>query len=211
MNYDWAGAKPSGEATGTKLIAWGSPYGYLGASSFNLFDYSGNGDGRGDRSYATFIVLGPKCRFDDLGMCTEPGDVARVLEQVTSLRGAQLSVAAGGSVSDDAQKGPGAESRKPISQGFDDTYAVFHLELESEDAVAFMFTPAAATAVERPIFVVHGYRGELPALTIDGAAATVNTGDDEADFFASVDAENEQLWLTLNRRVEAAVTISVKP
>src|SRR5262249_26912883 len=42
MNYDWdpTAGKPVDEAAGTKLIAWGSPYGWLGASSFELFDYS---------------------------------------------------------------------------------------------------------------------------------------------------------------------------
>src|SRR6516165_4618801 len=66
MNYDWdpSASKPVDEATSTKLLAWGSPYGWLGASSFDLFDYSSGADGRGDRSYAMFIVLGPKCRFN---------------------------------------------------------------------------------------------------------------------------------------------------
>src|SRR5262245_62105311 len=43
MNSDWdpgPGGKSPDEITGTKLIAWGSPYGWLGASSFDLFDYS---------------------------------------------------------------------------------------------------------------------------------------------------------------------------
>jgi hypothetical protein len=41
MNFDWdpGSGKPPGDATGTKLIAWGSPYGWLAASSFDLFDF----------------------------------------------------------------------------------------------------------------------------------------------------------------------------
>src|SRR5262245_29505958 len=45
MNFDWDPTadplKPDNEATSTKLIAWGSPYGWVGASNMDLFDFSG--------------------------------------------------------------------------------------------------------------------------------------------------------------------------
>lgn len=208
MNYDWAGAKPLAEETSTKLLAWGSPYGYLGASSFDKFDYSGKADGRGDRSYATFIVLGPKCRFDALDACNEPGDVAWVLSQVEALAAAQLDNVATGSVSASAAKGPGAKSEKPLSQGYNDTYAAYYLTAE-ENQVAFRFTPAAA--VDRPIFVIQNYAGALPEIRLGGELVAYNGEADASGAFVSYRAEEKELWVTLNRSVAEPLEFSLKP
>ena len=89
MNFDWdSTGKPISASTATKLIAWGSPFGWLGASSFRVFDDSATVDGRGDRSYATFIVLGPKLRHND-GV-DGPGDVLITIEAVEALNSATI-------------------------------------------------------------------------------------------------------------------------
>jgi hypothetical protein len=120
MNYDWNSipdawkSKPANEPTGTKLIGWGSPYGWLGASSFNLFDNSATADGGGDRSYATFIILGPEFRFnpgDD-----QAGDVVVTIKAVEALNAATIGNVNRGSLVTRVVKGPGAHQMKNITK-----------------------------------------------------------------------------------------------
>jgi hypothetical protein len=111
--------------------------------------------------------------------------------------------------SPEAPRGPDASSRKALVNGYDDIYATYNLE--ASGPISFAFEPSENNPVERPIFVIHEYQGKAPTLTLDRAAATVNAGDANSTFFASVDAEKRELWLTLNRRVDAEVTVSVTP
>lgn len=214
MNYDWyfGGTKPLGEASGTKLIAWGSPYGWLGASSFDLFDYSGKGDGRGDRSYATFIVLGPKARYNPQnGAWDRPGDVELAIRSIEALAGATITNVTKGEVAALAAKGPGALQQKNLVSGYNDTYAAHYLKAADNQA-AFTFTPPPGTAIRNPVFVVQNYTLRTrPAITVDGAPVSVNSGDDAAGAFVSLDEETKELWVTLNRTISAAATVAVAP
>jgi hypothetical protein len=210
MNFDWDpnGTKPETEPTRTKLIAWGTPYGFVGASSFDLFDFSGTADGRGDRSYATFIVAGPKCRFSPGGACDQPGDVELTLAAVDALASATVTGVGPGSVVAQVARGPGATDVKPIANGYDDTYAVFTLA-SAANTVSFTFTPAPGKPVKNPIFRVQAFTaGRLPAITVNGTAATVNAGA-ASGAFVSIDAATNDLWVTLNRTVAGATAISI--
>jgi hypothetical protein len=206
MNYDWdpTAGKPLGEATDTKLMAWGSPYGWLGASSFDLFDYSATADGRGDRSYATFIVLGPKARQGN----DQAGDVALIIQAVEALNTATLSNVSPGSLVTQVAKGPGASQTKTITNGYNDTYAAYYLSA-SANQLAFTFTPAAGTVVDTPIFVVQNYTAQqLPAITVDGNPLTVNVGAD-AGAFVSLNPATNELWVTLRASVHSAISIQI--
>jgi hypothetical protein len=206
MNYDWdpSAGKPSGEATGTKLIAWGTPYGWLGASSFDLFDYSTTADGRGDRSYATFIVLGPKARSNQ----ASAGDVARTLQAVKALNGATISAVNPGALVTQVPKGPGASQTKTIANGYNDTYAAYYLTAIGNQ-VAFTFTPAGGTVVNSPIFVIQNYiTQQLPTITVGGTPVAVNTGAG-AGAFVSLNVATRELWVTLNSTVQAETRIQI--
>lgn len=210
MNYDWSGAKPAGEGTSTKLLAWGSPYGWLGASSFDSFDGGSKLDGRGDRSYATFIVLGPKQRYDSAtGLWDQPGDVQTAVSEVESLVLAAISDVSIGSLAMQAPKGPGASENKTLMNGYDDTYATYNVNAAGNH-VKFNFTPDAGHTVSAPIFVVHNFTSRsLPTVLVNGKAVTVNTGEDSAGAFVSIRESANELWVTLNRDVGAAAAIEI--
>jgi hypothetical protein len=214
MNYDWdpTAGKPVNEATGTKLIAWGTPYGWLGAASFDLFDYSGSADGRGDRSFATFIVLGPKCRYNtQTGVCDQDGDVAITLQAVQALAAATISNVSAGSLAAQVPKGPGASEMKSITSGYNDTYAAHYLTA-SDNRVSFTFTPAAGTTVKNPIFVLQNYMlNQLPAVSSAGNAVTVNTGAADSGSFVSLNSASNELWVTLNASLSAPTDIQIAP
>jgi mannan endo-1,4-beta-mannosidase len=211
MNYDWdpTAGKPVNEATGTKLIAWGSPYGWLGASSFNLFDYSATADGRGDRSYATFIVLGPKCRFNpENGQCDQEGDVAITIRAVEALAAATINNVNPGSLVTQVPKGPGANEMKDIANGYNDSYGAYYLST-SDNQVAFMFTPADSKSVKNPIFVIQNYTARhLPRISVGGDSVTVNTGT-ASGAFVSINTGAHELWVTLNTTVSAATDVQI--
>jgi hypothetical protein len=211
MNYDWdaGGAKPPAAGTGTKLMAWGSPYGFLGASRFDLFDYSDQVSGMGDRSYATFIVLGPKCRYEGVA-CDQAGDVEVTKSVVSALGAARISDVAKGALAKSAPMGPGASSDKPLVSGYNDTYAAYYLDSDDDGAAAFTFTPAAGKPVERPIFVLRGVDvANEPTILVDGEARSVNTGDADSGAFVSYRAGSSELWVTLNETLGKKTVISI--
>ncbi len=209
MNYDWdaGGAKPIAEGTGTKLMAWGSPYGWLGASSFDLFDYSDTADGRGDRSYATFIVLGPKCRYEGAA-CDGDGDVALVKKAVDALGSAAIEDVTRGEVTDSVAAGPGAKQLKALRNGYNDTYAAYYLK--SDGGAEFTFAPAAGKAVGKPLFVLQNVDvGDRPTILVGGEARTVNTGEADSGAFVSYRESERELWVTLNETLSEPTTISI--
>ena len=208
MNFDWGlkTGKPPDRPTSTKLIAWGSPYGWLGAKSFNLFDNSATADGRGDRAYATFIVLGPKFRFGQGN--DKAGDVEITTKAVEALNAATISNVNPGSLVTQVAKGPGATQLKNIRNGYNDSYAVYYLTA-SDNQVAFTFTPAVGTPVRSPIFVVQNYTAEqLPTITVDDNPITLNTGAD-AGAFVSFNALNNELWVTLKATISTAINVQI--
>lgn len=212
MNYDWdaGGGKPLTEATGTKLMAWGTPYGFLGASSFTGMDGS-TADGRGDRSYATFIVLGPKQRYNSAnGTFDLDGDVMTMVSAVEGMAAATITNVTEGAVATQRPAGPGATALKNVANGYDDTYAAYCLTA-TENATAFTFTPAAGRPVEKPIFVVGGFSADgLPMITVNGEPVIVNSGASDSGAFVSWDETEKELWVTLNREVAAAVNIAIR-
>lgn len=213
MNYDWdpASGKSPDDSTSTKLLGWGSPYGWLGASSFSYFD-SGTkrADGRKERCYATFIVLGLKNRYDSAsGQWDGPGDVSATISAVEALAAATVTNVATGTLVDKAPKGPGASEMKIIVSGYDDTYAAYRLAA-ANNAVAFTFTPAVGKPVEQPIFVIQNYTtSALPHIRIGGRPFTVNDGAG-SNAFVSINPAANELWITLNVRLSQSTSVSIQ-
>ena len=212
MNFDWdpSSGKPASEATGTKVISLGTPYGWLGASNAELFDFSGTVDARGDRSFATFVVLGAHCRFNG-GTCSQAGDVANTIQTVEALAAATIGNVTAGALVSQVPKGPGASETKTLANGYDDTYAAYHLSA-SGNQVAFTFAPAAGRPVTSPIFVIHGYNAaHFPQIIVAGTPVTVNDGTATSDTFVSLDTAANTLWVTLNRTLGAATDVQIAP
>ncbi len=214
MNYDWDSGtgKPTGEATGTKLMAWGTPYGWMGSSSFGLFDNSGNADGRGDRAYATFIVLGPKNRYNPAtAKYDQEGDVAITIKAVEALAAATITPTAPTALATQAPRGPGASDLKTLVNGYNDTRTAYELIAQGNQA-AFTITPAAGKPVTSPIFVIRNYTsGKLPTVTIGGAAVTVNDGTATSGAFVSLNEADQELWVTVNSKISVATTVAIAP
>lgn len=212
MNYDWdpGTGKPATEATGTKLMAWGTPYGYLGSSSFGNIDNTANADGRGDRAYATYIVLGPKNRFNPVTAKYElDGDVANTIKAVEAMAAATITPTAPFALATQAPRGPGASNMKTLVNGYNDTRTAYELIATNNQAL-FTFTPAAGKPVASPIFVIRNYTsGRLPTIAINGGAVTVNNGTGNSGAFVSLNEADRELWVTVNATISAATTVGI--
>lgn len=212
MNFDWdpSTGKPTGQATATKLMGWGTPYGFVGASSFDLFDYSATADGRGDRAYATFIVLGPKGRFNSRDFAfDQPGDVSTLLGAVESLSDATISNITVGSLVSELPRGPLSSQLREVANGYNDTYATHHLRAAA-DGVSFTITPGGVP-LENPIFVIEGYTARrLPMISLNRVALSVNA-DVDTGAYVSLDEAANRLWVTINRTLSGSSTIEITP
>ena len=209
MNFDWEDPnKPLDEPTTNTLVGWGSPYGWLGASSFFVMDGSTAGGG-GDRSYAMFIVLGPHYRFNIHSGEPHPeqGDVVITIKTVEALGAATISNVTAGSLVLEVPKGLGATEVKNILNGYNDNHAAYYLSAVGNQ-VGFTFNPANGQPVKNPLFVVQNYTArDLPNVSVDGVAITVNAGTKASEAFLSIDTTANELWLTLNRTVTVATDI----
>jgi hypothetical protein len=157
-------------------------------------------------SYATFIVLGPKFRFDQGN--DQAGDVAITIKAVEALNAATISDVNPGSLVTQAAKGPGATQMKNIPNGYNDSYTAYYLNA-NDNQVAFTFTPAVGTLVRNPIFVVQNYTAQqLPRITVDGSPIAVNIGADAGAFISLNPATNE-LWTTLNATINTAIAVQI--
>jgi len=86
--------------------------------------------------------------------------------------------------------------------GYNPTYATYEF-YASGNALAATLTPAGGM-VRNPVLLINGYTGGTPMVTFNAAPAVANV-----DYFASVDASGQKLWLTLHRDLNAPLTLTI--
>ena len=157
-------------------------------------------------------MLGPKARYNAAtGRYDLDGDLAQVIRSVEAMAAARIDNVTAGSVATQLPRGPGAGQLKPISNGYNDTYAAYFLNADANHS-AFTFVPAAGTAVKNPIFVIRNYATrQVPHILVGGAAVMVNTGTADSGAFVSLNTATQELWVTLNRTLTAATDMQIMP
>jgi len=220
LNY----VMPANGPTGSKRLTWGSNWGRPGGfdnwgskdaqnNPLNQREYSQHftdplgqsfGGTRADGmllAYSVFVVLGTHS-----GGYTG-GTVGQMVKQMENAAQASLSAAVG-AVKTSGSAGVGNASSATITYtpaGYNPIYSTWEV-IASGNAVDATLTPAAGTSLDHPMFAVNNYNlGQLPASISVGAG--LSTPD--VDYFATLDAANQRLWITVNRSVNAPLNLVV--
>lgn len=197
MQFSGADGSFAATRTGGKLMAWGTKFGWLGASSVLSYDGQSTATGQGDRSYSTFVVWGRNgglsANTDPVSAATSFVDAATAV--VTRINGGIGAVATGGIP-------PRANAVRSLpANGYDQTYGTFKLLVSANNKVDVTFSlPTTDTRVlQNPVVTFDGYVGAAPLLLWNGAVQTAGT-----DYHASYDNASKRLWVTFLKKVSAA-------
>lgn len=175
-------------------LAWGMNYGAVGQRSYQVYGNDGTASGYPYQSYATHIVLG---RHSDAAVAAQVAEVEAVQEAALTA-----------SVGEVVTSGPAGVGRTDsvayAPAGYNPVYGTWELTAQG-GRVDVRLT--AASALQSPMIAVHGWTsGQAPTSVMVGDRLLVG----DVQYFASVDAARQTLWLTLPGIYTGATRIRVQ-
>ncbi|MFN2508156.1 MAG: glycoside hydrolase family 44 protein [Chthoniobacterales bacterium] len=216
LNYVLPASGPTWSRRLTWGTNWGLPGGFdnYGNNALNIRQYSQhstseNGAFNGVRAngmlmaYSVFVVLGPHT-----GGYLD-GTVGQAVKQMENAAAARFRSTVGTVVTNGPAGIGNAEGvtipYKPA--GYNPTYSTWDITAAG-NAVTATLTPAAGKPLNRPIFVVHNYKLERLPKTIAVGDGLTKAG---VDYFATLDAATQRLWITVNRLITSPMRLRVTP
>jgi hypothetical protein len=224
------------QPTTEKRLAWQSNFGRLGGWNVyseyadNVFNYSthaldpvptsdsyqGSPRASGEiMSYSTYVVLGLHTTGANVvGTSYKTGAVGYVVTQMQNAQLANFKAITGTILT----KGPAgiptsgvvtsANSNPQVTYqpvGYNPIYGTWDMSCY-QNAAAATLTPAAGTSLDHPTFCIHGYTSSAlpPAISVGNKMNTPNK-----DYFVTLDATYQRLWITVNRVATSAITLIV--
>lgn len=188
-------------ATTGKLMAWGTPYGWLGASTVGSFDGTLSTAGTGERTYGTFIAWGR------IGLATAAREVVNSAKEYAETASFYTTSAINGGVgsiaSTTANLG-GPTTRGLPASGYNANYSAFELNAANNKVDATYSVTAVGLQLTNPIIIVNSYNGTAPTIKLDGTALVSGT-----DYLASYDTQGQRLWVTLLKTITTAARLQV--
>jgi hypothetical protein len=198
-NYNWTYQLNQYElpfTTSSRRMAWGANFGAVGQTAYPAYGDDKTLSGYPYQSYSVFVVLDKHSR----------GPVAGQVGQVEAVQGTALSATDGSVVT----SGPAGIGRPDLvtyaPAGYNQIYGTWNVRADAAGAATFTLN-AAQSALTNPIVVIHNYQALLPPSTIsvNGIGRSADVG-----YFASLDAANNQLWLTLKGQFSGPIQISLE-
>ncbi len=169
--------------TRSKRLAWGTNYGAVGKSRYDVFGQDGKAAGYPYQSYAVHVVLDRHSR----------APVAEQVAEVEAVQGTRLSAAVGGVVAEGPAGVERDDSTTYSPAGYDHVYGVW--TLAAADGRLDASFDVTAGALRSPVFAITQWTSSSPP-------ARVRLGDRElvadVDYYATVDTARGRLWLTLS-------------
>lgn len=196
VNYSLNPFAPNTTTNNTRL-AWGTNFGFLGQAQYLIHGsafYGGplpdtTASGWPRKSYSNVIVLGRNS--------VDP--VAAQVTRIETIQGMSITASVG-SVAADGPAGVGRPDTVNYNPpGYDPVYSVFAL-IAAGDAVDVMFNLAAGT-LKNPLIVIRNYAAATAPTRVRWNGQSLLA---DADYFASLRATEQELWITLNRGVTGA-------
>ncbi len=217
VNYSLNPFAPNANTSNTRL-AWGTNFGFLGQATYPVMGSAdpriggpvGNGNPAGNpyafepqlapghprKSYSTFVVLG-LFSLDPVG--------AQVA-QIETVQGVTLTANLG-TVAMQGLAGVNRPDNAPFAPaGWNHVRAAWAVAADA-NRVDANFAVAAGT-LRKPMLIVSGWTGGFPgSVRFNGATQAI-----DVDYFPSLRAAGQELWLTLNRDLAGAANrIEVMP
>jgi hypothetical protein len=189
---------PAGEfgpsPTTGKLMAWGTRYGWLGASSIDDFSYANPVNAQGERSYATFISWG---KNGSTSPVDDPVAAAKAYADTASF---YVTSAVNGGLGSIASLtlNLGSNTTRPLpSSGYNDLYSAFEVIAANGKAdVTYTVAAGAQSALVNPMVIFNGAAATAPVITWNGVAQVSGT-----DYLASYDTAGQRLWVTFLKSI----------
>jgi hypothetical protein len=177
---------------GSKRMSWGSNYGAIGQNSYNAYGDGATLDGYPYNSYSVYMVLGQHSAQPTLDQITQV-ERAQMMSVTATVGTVRTTGAAGINRPDSASWSP---------PGYNPAYGTFEIEATNNSAT-IRLAPSIGM-VRNPILVLHGFTATSATVMFNGATAAA---DD--DYFATFDAANQRLWLTIRRDVQTPLVVSI--
>lgn len=182
---------PSPASNNNARLTWGAMYGFLGQRSYDTHNgLAATASGWPMKSYSTYVVLGPHSALP----------VEAQVAQVETVQSLALTVATGAI----ATSGPAGVARADTvtyaPPGYDHVAGALAFRAAGNGLDANV--AVGAGTLRRPLLIVGNYTaGAYPAAVKLGGTALVS----DIDYFASLRASANELWITLNRDLTGAV------
>lgn len=178
-----------GVSNSNARLTWGTSYGFIGQTSYSVYDgVVANAPGYPKKSYAVYVVLGPQ---STLPVEAQRGQIETV--QTLALTASVGSVAASGPA------GPArADTITYAPVGYNPIYGALTFAAAANALTANIAVGAGRT-LKHPLIVVRGVTAYPATVKLNGTSLTA-----DADYFPSLRAGTNELWLTLNRDLSGA-------
>ncbi len=177
--------------TTSHRVAWGTTYGAVGQTTYDSFGQKLSGFPK--TSYSTLVVLGTRSGAEVAEQVSQMERAA--VASMTASKGYVATVGAGGAGRTDAVLFTPA--------GYSPVYGTWDVD---PDANAATVTLTSATGLDHPILRLRNYMlTTVPAhVQRDGVELKA-----DVDYFASVDVDGTQLWITLNATITGSSQVAV--
>lgn len=201
MQFSAADGSFGPAATTGKLMAWGTPYGWLGASTVGSFDGTLNTAGTGERGYATFIAWG---RIGGGNAVNEVVAAAKLYAETASIYTTSAINGNVGTIATDTANLGGPTLRGLPANGYNANYSAFELNAGNNKVDVTYTVNAVGLQLTNPIVIVNSYSGAAPAIKLDGTTLVSGT-----DYLASYDTQGQRLWVTLLKTITTTARLQV--
>ncbi len=169
-------------------LTWGTSFGFLGQSSYEVHDgVTATASGYPKKSYAVYVVLGPH----------STGPVEAQRSEIETRQTLTLSASIG-SVASSGPAGPGRSDTITYQPAGNDPVRGALTFNASGNALDANIAVGAGT-LRHPLIIVRGVSTHPATVQFNGATLAA-----DSDYFSSLRADANELWLTLNRDLSGA-------
>lgn len=203
MQFSGQSGEFSSNPTNGKLMAWGSPYGYLGASSFYNFLYNGTQSGKNQRKYATSIVWGEYSNsandpvektMNQTNAISNYLKITNLKDKFNNPKGKYRCLALIAACNPDYSKSPST-----LAYSYNPAYMSQDFQLKNSN-IEFTISNSAPNlsnlVAKNPLLIFNNYDGRPASIKLNN-----NVIASGSDYLASYDTAQKRLFVTLLKTI----------